>query len=252
MKKVLGTVMLTVLLTLGLSSKAQSETLLGDYLAKSGIEAEVSATMDFYDKYVWRGQILDTDGVVQPGIAVTVGGFEMGLWGSYDIENDDGAASDEQDGWIAYTHAMEALSITVGHTWYDFPEGGSSSKELYVSVGYDTFLSPSVTLYHDYEDGKDAIAGGGNGNYWAIDIGHSLTLSEDYGITLDLAATYGIYDGQWYEDGTHITPSIGLTIPLTDNLTVSPVVSFNRNLTGELADSVDDETYVGVSVAYSS
>src|SRR5690606_37047503 len=107
--------------------------------------------------------ILDTDGVIQPGIAVTIGGFEMGVWGSYDMENVDGASSDEQDGWIAYTYAMEAISVTVGHTWYDFPEGGTSSKEFYVSVGYDTFLSPTVTYYRDYEDGADAVVDD-NGN----------------------------------------------------------------------------------------
>lgn len=247
MKKVFGVIFCTLML-MGSASIASAGTLLGDFLEESGIESEVSASLDFYDKYVWRGQTLDPNGVVQPGLALTVGGFELGLWGSYEMEGAEG--SDEQDWWIAYSFAIDAIGVSVGHTWYDFPELGSSSKEFYVSVSYDTLLSPTVTLYHDYEDGADATASG-DGNYIAFDVSHSFMLNEEKGITLDLALTYGIYDGQWYDDGSHITPSIGLTIPITDSMTVSPVISYNRNQ-DDLGDAVADETYVGVSVGYSS
>ena len=63
---------------------------------------EVSATLDYYGKYVWRGMLLDKDPVLQPGLAVSVGGFEAGFWGSWDLTSKDGLDSDEVDGWIGY------------------------------------------------------------------------------------------------------------------------------------------------------
>lgn len=251
MKKLLGMLIAAGVVVCGMTSQASAGTLLGDYLSDSGIDVEVSASLDYYNQYIWRGQRLDGDDVLQPGFAVTIGGFEMGLWGSYDMANKDGLASDEQDAWVAYTYAMDALSITVGHTWYNFSEGGTSSKEVYASIGYDTLLSPTLSVYHDYEDGKAAVSGG-NGNYYTFDVSHSLTLMEDAGISLDLAAVVGVYDGQWYDDGVHVTPSIGLTIPLTDNVTISPSVSYNANLSGDIENAVEDEAYFGVSVGFSS
>ena len=54
MKKTLLKMVLSVLVVLGISllaPKVEAKTVLGDYLNDKGIEVEVSATIDFYDKY---------------------------------------------------------------------------------------------------------------------------------------------------------------------------------------------------------
>lgn len=233
------------------AGSAQAETLLGDFFNDYSIKPEVSASMDFYDKYVWRGNYLDKDPVFQPGLSISAAGFEVGLWASYDTTNEDGLASDEQDAWVGYSYTFDELvTVSVGHTWYDFPEGNTSSKEVYASIGVNTLLSPTFSFYHDYEDGKANTDG--DGNYYALDLGHSVTLVESYGITFDLAATVGYVDGQWLNgEGFHVTPTVGLTIPLSETTTMSPSIGYNVPLSGELDDAADEEIFGGVSISMS-
>ncbi len=70
-------------------------------------EIEGSATVDIYNKYIWRGFALDTDPVIQPGFNLSGYGFTISYWGSYDASQDDTAGSDEQDFTIDYTYEFE-------------------------------------------------------------------------------------------------------------------------------------------------
>ncbi len=92
MNKAISRLGLGIIVFLGVSTlalRAEAETLLGDYLTDKGIEMEVSATIDYYDKYVWRGFLLDDDHVLQPGITLSAAGFEGGFWGSWDLQSED-------------------------------------------------------------------------------------------------------------------------------------------------------------------
>ncbi|MFA5411279.1 MAG: TorF family putative porin [Candidatus Omnitrophota bacterium] len=211
----------------GLFADEGEPSTISDLLKAKGIDVEINGTMDFWDKYVWRGQYLDRDNVLQPGFSLSTKGFTVGYWGSFDMENQDALASDESDYYISYTYDIAPFSFTAGHTWYDFPEGNTSSKEFSFAVAMDTFLAPVFTFYHDYEDGKD-LNTDKDGNYFSLGLSHSLALNKAYGITLDLGATIGYVDGQWLSgEGTHITPTVGISIPITKSLTVTPTIGYN-------------------------
>lgn len=224
----------------GLAVKSYAEdapkTLFGDYLKEHDIEITGSATMDFYDKYVWRGQYLDHDAVIQPGVSFTAKGLTVGYWANMPLENSDALKSDESDYYLSYTYTYEKVSLTAGHTWYQFPGTSTSSREFSVGVAVDTFLSPSVTYYHDYEDGKD-LNTLGHGNYWAVSASKSIPLVPKYNINANLAATFGYIDGQWLSGrGEHFTPTLGLSLPLTANLTIVPTIGYNITM-GDLNKS---------------
>lgn len=214
---------------------AEPKTLFGDYLKEKGIEIEPSATLDFYDKYVWRGGYLDKDPVVQPGISFSSYGLTVGYWGSLPM----GTASDtlnssESDYYLSYSYTLKPVTLTAGHTWYAFSGSNTESKEFYFTVAADTFLSPSVSFFHDYDEGKKSY---GNGNYWALSIAHNLPLLDEPNISLDLAATFGYIDEQWLAgQGSHLTPTVGINIPLTANLTIVPTLGYNVPM-GDLSDS---------------
>lgn len=211
------------------------KTLLGGFLKEKGIEVTGSATMDVYDKYVWRGQYLDKDTVLQPGVSFSAKGFTVGYWSSFDMENQDALLSDESDYYASYTHGVGPVNLTVGHTWYDFPETNTSSKEVYVTAALNTFLAPTISVMHDYEDGKN-LNTDKDGNYYVFSLSHSLPLSQNYGAALDLQASVGYVDGQWLSgEGWHITPTAGLKLPLTANLTMTPFVGYNAPF-GDLED----------------
>ena len=202
MKKKVMVLVLGGMFVLGGIGQAGAETLFGEFFQDKGIRPEISASIDYYDKYIWRGFRLDGDSVLQSAVTVSAAGFEAGFWGSWDLESQDGLASDEVDGWIGYSFDLgfisEDLSIiglSLGNTWYGFPEGdtgladGSHSEELYVGISVDTLLSPYFTWYHDY---GDESSGGADGDYYMFGIGHSFDLLAEYGITLDLGQEVGL------------------------------------------------------------
>lgn len=214
---------------------AEPTTLFGDFLKEKGIDIESSATLDFYDKYVWRGVYLDKDPVVQPGISFSSYGLTVGYWGSLPMgTTSDALNSSESDYYLSYSYTLKPATLTVGHTWYAFPGSNTESKEFYFTVAADTFLSPSVSFFHDYDEGKKSY---GNGNYWAFSIAHNLPLLDEPNISLDLAATFGYVDEQWLAgQGTHLTPTVGINIPLTASLTIVPTLGYNVPM-GDLSDS---------------
>ncbi|MGE0269464.1 MAG: hypothetical protein AB7S78_13525 [Candidatus Omnitrophota bacterium] len=253
---------LTLVLFLGLSvlpktctaeDMDEPPTLFGSFLKDMGVEISGGATMDYYDRYVWRGQYLDRDSVLQPGISFSTLGFTVGYWGSFDMENGDSLTSDESDYYVSYGYTLDPVTVSVGHTWYDFPEYDGSSKEFFVSVAVDTLLSPTFSVFHDYEDGKD-LNTDGDGNYYTLALSHSVPLCEKTGIALDLGLTFGYVDGQWLSgEGTHLTPTIGLNIPLTPNLTIIPTIGYNAPM-GDLEDAdignQEDKVFGGIKTAF--
>lgn len=77
-------------------------------------QTEIGLGADLVSRYVWRGYDFGESASVQPALAVTSGGFEVGLWGSYAIDD---ASANELDLYVSYT----AGPVTVGVTDYYFP-----------------------------------------------------------------------------------------------------------------------------------
>ena len=230
---------------------AESKTLLDDFLSEKGIDLEINAATDFYSKYIWRGMRLDDDYVIQPSMTVSGYGFELGVWSSFDIDQDDAINSDEVDTSLTYTHEIGDLGITVGHIYYDFPGAATFSKEAVLGFSYSTILSPSLTWYHDYSRESQ---GGGKGDYLVLELSHSLDLISEYGITLDLAGHVGYNKHLFINgEGGDVGISAGLSIPLTKQLAMAPSVNYSIPF-GDVEDSQDgnhdDEFFWGVGFSY--
>ena len=69
--------------------------------AASGDDISVSTSVDFYNRYVWRGIDIATTPSIQPTVALDCGGFEFGIWGAYTLSNQ-ASESDEIDFWLSY------------------------------------------------------------------------------------------------------------------------------------------------------
>lgn len=112
-------------------ANAQSDTL------KAKIKADFSA--DLISRYIWRGlQYGGTSPSIQPGVSISKGNLEFGIWGAYSIG---GVNSDEEvDLYLSYTFLNDMLTATV--TDYFFPcETGN----------YDYFDYGKNTTGHVYE-----------------------------------------------------------------------------------------------------
>ena len=245
LKKIVGIVVCgCMVLGVGIVSAEETPGLL------KNLPIEISADTAVYSKYMWRGFKLDDDPVMQPGLYISGYGFAASIWGSFDIDADDTVNSDEVDYSLDYTYSFDMLSLSVGHTYYDFPAADTKSTEFYIGVSLDTLLSPSLTWYHDY---ADEDSGGGDGDYVLLGIGHSFELG-DSPVTLDLGASAG-YNNELFINGQggDVALSVGLTLPLTEHCTVAPSINYSIPF-GDLEDSEDgnqdDEFFAGVVVSF--
>ncbi len=217
------------------------------------LKMEGAVTLDAYNKYLWRGFTLDTDPVIQPGVSISAYGLTLSSWSSFDVSNDDALASDETDIIVDYTYAFEALSVSVGHTTYNFPGSGLRSKEWYCGVSFpDVPLSPKLTVYDDY--GKEEN-GGGDGQYVNLAVGYSIPVISAPAITLDLAASLGFNHELFIAgDGGDYLIGAGLSIPLTKNAVLTPKFGYAAPF-GDVKSADDgnqkSRTYGGVSLAVS-
>lgn len=245
---------------------ASAAGVLEEYLSSEDFPVDVSADVGIYDKYIWRGFRLDGDKSIQPAITISVGPFEGGFWGSFDMQSQDSLASAEVDGWFGIAsdlgmidESLEIVSVSFGNTWYSFPDGdtglgeGSHAEELYLGISVDTLLAPSFTWYFDYGDEE---SGSADGNYFVFSVGHSITLDENTGISLDIGEELGFNNEAFIMgDGGWSTTTVGLTIPLNDNVSIAPMIAYTMPF-GDLEDAndgnQDDEFWGGIAMSFSN
>ena len=225
LKRICGFMMV---LFLGLScvsfAHAESEGLLTD------LGFEVSGDASVFSQYVWRGFVLDRDAVIQPSIYISTpstkfGKLKVGVWSSQDLQNSDTSKSEEFDYIIDYTYDFKDFSVSLGHTYYDFVETSTFSKEFYVGFSFPKLLlSPSVFFYRDYGSTEN---GGGSGNYTVLNGFYSLPI-KNTPLSLDLSGHVGFNHNQFIDgDGGDVAFKVGLTMPLTKNLSFTPNVNYS-------------------------
>jgi hypothetical protein len=222
------------------------------------LDIAAAGTLDFYSSYVWRGFTLDKDPVVQPSLSLSSKGFTFTFWSSWDTDNNDALDSDEIDLVVDYTKSFDILSLSAGHTYYDFPGTNGYSREFYVGAGLSEVpflelpITSSLRFYRDYGDQND---GGGLGNYTELALGYSKVLSEDKGISLDLGTAIG-YNHKLFitGDGGQATFRAGMTLPLTKSLTMKPNVNYTIPFADLSKGSDGDQDQIfwgGFSLVYS-
>ncbi|VAV84631.1 hypothetical protein MNBD_DELTA01-1839 [hydrothermal vent metagenome] len=202
------------------------------------LEADGSAGVDVLSNYVWRGQNLVNDsGVLQPTLDVALkNGLGFNYWSNYNMNNGEVT---ETDITLTYSRDYGKLSTTTGYIHYGL-DSAPDTEEIFVSLSYDTFLSPSITIYQDIDLG--------DGQFVVFAIGHSINIGNFYGkdvaLNLGASASYNFEDGavmgmdakgKEFNGFYNGELSASLTIPVTKNITVEPKIAY----TGELSDDAD-------------
>jgi len=222
--------------------------------------------------YIWRGQELSKDSaVIQPSMTVGYKGFSVNLWGNSDT--DPYTASDEEDednNWnetdltLSYGKSFGMLSVEGGYIYYGL-DGCDDSQELFLSLGLDTLLSPSLTVYKDI-DGYPHW-------YFLLGISHSFAITEKVALELSASVSYlksededdypeisdsGLETGDKFEDFHDGIISASLPVPVGEYFTVTPTVSYTFALSGDAGDEMeyrskngDDDNFLygGVTVS---
>jgi hypothetical protein len=235
--------------------------------------------------YIWRGQELSRDSVVvQPAVTVSYKGFSLNVWGNLDTkpysaaDNKYAANYTETDYTISYSRKFGILQVIPGYIYYGLgaPYAGGTapldSQELFLTLGLDTILSPTLTAYKEID----------HYHQWYFLLGVSHVFEFNKIISLKLAAsasyllstdetTYAKYDSNSlpttdkynnFHDGT---ASVSLPIVVYKTLSLTPIISYvfplcddaryemkARGLQGAANPSDRDSSYLygGVILSY--
>lgn len=202
-------------------------------------DTEGWALVDFFSSYVWRGQKLSDNWVIQPDIGVYYGGFSADLWANYDSDIEE---HNETDLTLSYTHEIEKLSLEIGWIYYAL-DGYEDTQEAYLSVSYDIVLSPSLTYYYDYDQG--------DGGFLTFSLSHSFDLPQN--MALNLGASVGVnfenevmgvnMEGDTFTNFYNGEVTASLTIPLHENFTLEPKVGYTISLSDDAEDAIESISY---------
>ena len=241
-KRILKTIVMAGLVALSFGSLP--------VLAEDESPVSASADVAFLSQYVWRGYAFSDDSIViQPSATVSYKGFSMNLWGNLDTDYGDDADFNETDLTFSYDWSYDTVSMGVGYIFYGLE--GEDSMEVYYTIGFDTILAPSITIYRDI----DAFEGW----YISLGIGHSIALTDE--VSLDLSGSVGYYDldDVDYSELHDGTIGASITFPVNDYISITPALTYTFGLSSAAKDDIEvvsadgesDHFYGGVTCSIS-
>ena len=171
------------------------------------------ATMAALNRYIWRGYELSRNSVViQPSLTVGYRGFSANLWGNLDTKPYFAGIGDspytstmnETDLALSYTKTLGWFNVGGGYIYYalaplnkDLPKR-ADIHELFLTVGLNTPLSPTLTVYRDIDHYRN----------WYLLLGLSHTYEFNKVVSLKLEATAS-YLASTYADGALFNAGAG-------------------------------------------
>ncbi|MDY6954645.1 MAG: TorF family putative porin, partial [Thermodesulfobacteriota bacterium] len=222
-------------------------------LPASAEEATPSADLSVaaLSAYIWRGTELSKESIVlQPSMTVGYKGFSANVWGNLDTDPHENLGVDmntwnETDFTLAYGKDFGSVSAELGYIYYAL-EGADDTQELYLSLGLDTLLSPTLTIYRDFAQYP--------GWYLLLGISHTVELKEN--LALELAGSVSYLAGDNEDDYPEIdddgaptgdkfsglhdgTISVSLPITVTEYVTVTPSIAYVLPLSSDAENRME-------------
>jgi hypothetical protein len=179
----------------------------GAVFAEGDVEFEVN--VDYLGKYIWRGQDITDDPVIQPGASVSFAGLTASWWANIETTkiNGNNGKFTEHDYTLDYSGdipGLEGIGYSVGVIYYYFPRANpADTTEVYWRFGLELPLNPSVTVYNDVDEVK--------GTYASLGLSHSVeefvVVFDEFGVGLELGASLGwgngTYNKYYWGDNTN-------------------------------------------------
>jgi opacity protein-like surface antigen len=215
--------------------------------------------LGMYNKYLFRGiDLSNNKWVSQFGADLSYKGFTLSYWSNLLTKGFDGnpvgfKAGDITETDITLNYAftpIELLTFNVGNTFYSL-EGLNDTNELYVKTTLNTLLSPTLSVYWDYDEANYA------GLFYTLSVGHSFELAKKLGLNLGALISYNqsnwstsgnVEDNTWH----NYELSAGLNYSITDKLGASASYTYSNALSHKAREvsTVSDESLYGFKVAY--
>jgi hypothetical protein len=226
---------------------------------ESGVD--IGVTADLFSKYIWRGQNIVDDWVLQPGASVGYKGFTGSVWSNMDVTGEvvDEGKFNEVDFSLDYSNkipGVDKLGYSLGVIHYDFVHTSfHATNELYGGLTASVPLSPGVRWYYDFDQIR--------GSYIQFSIGHTVEKlrewSKDGHCDLQLGVSLG-YGTDGFNKGyfgvdegafNDLTLSAGLPICF-GKLIIKPSINYSTMIDKDIraATAKSDNFWGGVGVAF--
>ncbi len=179
--------------------------------------------------YVWRGQVMNDEVVLQPSITLGKGAFTINTWGNMNLTDavtEDAPDFSELDLTFGYSKTVGTVALGAGLIEYSFPNTTfANTREVYGSIGLPTLpVVPSLSVYYDFDEA--------DGVYGLLSLGYSRSLMEKATLALfaSLGAATAEYNSFYFgvDESALNDLNVGatLSIPVTKSLTITPGVQF--------------------------
>ena len=154
-------------------------------------------TVGILSQYFWRGYELSRNSIViQPSLTIGYKGFTANVWGNLDTKPYFMAAGDspytstmnETDITLSYSKTIGLFNLGGGYIYYalaplnkDFPKR-ADAQELFVTVGLNTLLSPTLTVYKEIGSYRQWYA--------LLAVSHTFEFNKVLSLKLSASASY--------------------------------------------------------------
>jgi uncharacterized protein (TIGR02001 family) len=218
--------------------------------------AEDKVTGDVYvgpvNKYVFRG--LDLSGnqwVVQGGADLSYKGFTLSYWSNWQGHAAGATPSSkitETDITLNYAFTpIELVTLNVGNIYYSL-EGLQDTNELYVKTTLNTLLSPTLSIYWDWDAASKA------GLFYTLSVGHTFPLCKTAGLNLGALASYNQQNfstSENYNNLHNYELSASIDYAPTSSIKITPWYTYSNAFNGDGRNAgVKDESIYGIKAAF--
>ena len=216
----------------------------GMLMAQEETGFSASASVDYFNRFVWRGMNLNDNSVLQFNVEGGAWGFTGGIWSNMPLTDyvSQTGEFDEVDYSLDFSRNIsDKVGFSLGAIHYTFQGYASPTTEIYGGLNFDILLSPSVTWYRDVDDI--------DGSYIQFGLNHSLSnihqWSDDEYFSLELSGNFGLggssYNAGYFGvEGTKLndfTLNIAVPFQLKHGVSITPSFNVSTMLNGTIRDS---------------
>ncbi|PIQ07865.1 MAG: hypothetical protein COW71_14820 [Ignavibacteriales bacterium CG18_big_fil_WC_8_21_14_2_50_31_20] len=132
-------------------------------------QTEISLGADLVSRYIWRGADFGNSPSIQPALAISNSGFEIGTWGAYQLGRDaNSKPADEIDFYIGYSVGIGETTLNLLATDYYYPNSGKkfgnfkndglgshiieTGASLSGPESFPLYFSASVNVYNEVDN----------------------------------------------------------------------------------------------------
>jgi len=226
-----------------------------DSAAQCAAAVQVSAL----SAYVWRGQVLNDEPVMQTSLALEKSGLGASAWANFNLTANhagDALEASEVDLSLFRKDQVRGMTVKWGLVEYSFPnqtvsnsegsvEATPSTREFFAELGYKIGrIAPGIGAYYDFGEADSCYVS----MRCSADIagGLSVSCSAGYGLSGYNSFYFGVDKAGWND----FSSGASLALPAGQSATLTLMVQYSGIIDPELRDTAgavyrDDAEWFG-------